>query len=234
MLTKVIVGEKYPNTKLHPLLSLAVIEHFIPNAKYFTNGKLVIIDKANFSLCFISGKLKKVNKIEQISIKFPTGLIWKNINSFNENDYYSCNLLRKSVLSYFYNSTEKTLIGHSGESYAFQCFLPQYENYYFYAKNIDQFKDSTFNMKLHLPNKNISISHVKDIIPHTGDIIIGLFNINNDLICYLNNNNFNKVCIVTCGEKSRERIKKINYNIKKVKSFVTTCVIVIYFMENKK
>jgi|SaaInlStandDraft_5_1057022.scaffolds.fasta_scaffold02359_3 hypothetical protein len=237
MLTKIQINKSITNIKIDPLLLCVIKYDFIPNSIYFTNGKIVINNKSNYSYKFINNKIIKLNKINRIPIKFNNILIWKQLESFDQNNKTTANYIRNYVISLLQNSTASFLMGIGGEYYGYFCSLNKYDKYIGYTNNKYIHQDAIFNMELYYYYKNynnyiMNYNNIKQINNiFDSDCIINLSIIPLKIITFINNNKFNKIIIISCKKKTYKRVKMLNYKIKKIIKFD---IITIYFLINSK
>lgn len=234
-LTKVTVGDNIPNVQLNTLLSIVMNYEFIPNSIYFTNGDIVINNKSKYSYKLVGNKIIKLNKINRIPINFNNTLIWKQIESFDQNNTIMANKIRNKVISLLEKSLSRFLFGIGGEYYGYFCSLPQYEKYIGYTNNKYIHQDAIFNMNLHYyykqkDNQIISYNDMEQISNiYDSDCIVNLSKIPLKVIEFLNNNNFKKIIIISCNNKNDKRIKMLNYKIINVFQFTN---VELFYLNN--
>jgi hypothetical protein len=225
MLTKVRVGEYFPDAILSRDLFEVINFDFIPNSIYYTNGNIVINDKSDYSYRFLGNRILKLNKLDRINTNFMGIYIWKHIYSFDQNSSMTKDKIRNFIALNLIKSKSDCICGFGGEYYGYFCLLREkYNKFYGLTNNEYIYNDAEFNMKMYLNGKKYfnSLTNYNDNINTfmKGDVIVNLSTITKYVINFLLINNFNRIVIVSCKEKNYKKILKLNEKYNFVNRFI--------------
>lgn len=143
---------------------------------------------------------KKYN-YNRIPIYFNHKIIYKQINSFDQNNIKISTKIRNRVLHYFkLIKKSNNIIGIGGEYYLYFLFL-QYNIYIGMSNHKSIIEDAIFNYKKSI-NKLIDYNNPKTFIKlsifDTFDVIINVFNLHENIIKYISSFNVENVIIISC------------------------------------
>lgn len=200
------------------------------------------INKDTFNLkylhIFLQNYIRKNNYIGNISLDYKNNIridaklipfllfnhiIFKYNNTFQQNNKYLSNKIRKKVLDYCGNINNITCIG--GESFIYPILL-KVKNFNFYSDSEKLVKESIFNFNIY--NRN-NLNNCK-IIDYNkchnfycyDNLILNLDTLNQNLIKKINKKKINKIIIINCNYKDFwKKIKLLtNYNLINRKKFI--------------
>lgn len=199
------------------------------------NG-LLLVYKNDKTYLFDYIKGIKIN-FDRIPIKINDLIIWKKIESFDQNNPKIANKIRNQVLQFVNYDKSNNLLGIGGEYYIYFK-LTNYKKCIGISNHMSIISDSEYNLKFNPEYKNylVDYNNLKSyptIDSEEFDIIINVVNIHENIIKYISNINFNKVILVTC-KPLEKKIKMLNKYLKLIKlkhflninSWVTVCVFI--------
>uniref|UniRef100_A0A6C0ADQ1 Uncharacterized protein n=1 Tax=viral metagenome TaxID=1070528 RepID=A0A6C0ADQ1_9ZZZZ len=219
MLTKVNITNEIPSCNIHNAIKEVILKYKLKNTILFTNGKIVLTHNE----CYLVNNniVKKVNYIKRIPVDFCGLLIWKSIDSFDQNNYLTRNLIRKHAMNYLSGTISNNLIGIGGEFYGYFVHLKYYKKYIGFTNNLNIFYDSKFNFKLYFPKYKYELYFLNDYSKIKGeynnsDCVVNLSKIPTSVINFLNKSNFNSIVIISCSQKNGKQLNKLKYKLKSV------------------
>jgi hypothetical protein len=215
--------------------------------KYCKNNKNVIkiqdnlIDsllvKTKENTYLFNYKNNKKYFYNKIQIEFNYNKIIKQIDSFDQNNIIIANKLRKYVLSLCKNNELSLNISVNKNSYLPECKVDvilgiggEYYLYFQFIKANVYIGISNHQSIINDANYNASysINYLVDYnnynefpnINNTNIILVNLFNININVIKYINTIKFDKLIIISCSlSDNRLLLLKENFKIKTIKTF---------------
>jgi hypothetical protein len=239
MLSKIIISNKadnlskYESELSHPTI-IKSIKLINEPGTYFTDCNYTVIYKSNNNdyklINIINNSIKLIDEYYRIPILFHKKLIWKSINSFDQNNINIANSIRKTIineLKYFQHKRilehDKQLIGIGGEYYGYFSNLTDcYNNFIGITNNKSIMKDTLFNNNIYNINiKNYLINDYNDkrfqitkllSIDKKYDCIVNLSKINENIAKQLNilkkEKLIDTLIIISCNKKNEKNILK--------------------------
>lgn len=181
-------------------------------------------------------RCKTIN-FNRIPIKINDLIIWKQIESFDQNNPKIANKIRNQVLKWVNINKCTNLLGIGGEYYIYFK-LTNYKKCTGISNHISIISDSEYNLKFNQEYKNYLVDYnnlksYPELDKEGYDIIINVINIHENIIKYIFSINFNKVILITC-KPLEKKIKMLNKYLKLIKlrhflninSWVTLCVFI--------
>lgn len=223
MLSKVNQSNKFMGTEM---IKNYLGEYYLIQDNLFN---MLLIKKKNNSLdidnyIIYDYNKKKFYKYNRLPIYFNDNIIYKQIESFDQNNIIIANKIRKYVLQevkiIFNNKLFENILGIGGEYYLYFKFLVS--NKYF---GISNHKCIIEDAKYNIPNsENYLINYDKyDTFPNLYKIdlvIINVTKIHENIIKYIKLIQSNNIIIITCKLTNNKLILlKQNFKIKKIKYF---------------
>lgn len=230
MLTKLYVSKdnKINYSILDSILS-NFIEKYKDRLKEFIcqiSNKIIYIKKENDFYVYYENKLLKLKEEIKVPIYFNK-IIYKSIDSFDQNNKFISNNIRKTVLSYIYYSNSKNIIGIGGEYYLYFVNLKK-DLYIGLSNHQSIINDANYNMELykinnyynHLVNYNNTsyYSFINKSIEY--DCIINLISFPITVINLLNNLNISNLIVIFCKDFKIITDKLTNYKLIKINRFI--------------
>lgn len=165
-------------------------------------------------------KLNKIYNYNKIQIIFNHKIFIKQLNSFEQNNLFFANSIRKFVLSHCKNSYN-TILGIGGEYYIYFPFIDS-KKYIGMTNNNTIIEDAQNNIPYSINYKvDYNNHHTYPNIENCDIIIINMYNINNELIKYIKNVKFNKLIIISCQLNNNKLKLLVKYFlVKKIKYFI--------------
>ena len=149
-------------------------------------------------------------------------MIWKSINSFDQNNYFTQGLIRKKVIDCLLESKSENLVGVGGEFYGYFVCLKNYKKYFGFTNNLDIYKDSVFNSNLYFKEGKCTTkyldhySKIKKLDHHNCDCIVNLSSIPMFIIEFLNKSKLNSIVVISCSIKNSKKLSKLSYKLTEV------------------
>ncbi len=188
-------------------------------------GLLLVLEKNQVYLYnYYLGK--KIN-YQRIPIKINEFIIWKQINSFDQNNPTISNKIRNRTLEYLQNDKSENILGIGGEYYVYFKLL-KYNNYIGISNHESIVSDSKFNLSFESPDKlsNYLVDYNNlDSYPviqnNSYDVVINVVNIHENIIKYISKLRCNKIILITCKPLDK-KISMLNkyLKLKKVSHFL--------------
>ena len=242
MLTKV----SYPNHLATPNIIKFYSTH---NDKINSIDKIqdnmegyLIIKYKNFSTKLYNYHLDRFYLYDKIQINFNGSYIIKHIDSFNQNNLVEGNRLRIWVLHKI-NQIDKfefninSILGIGGEYYLYWIKMIGKINLIGISNHETIISDAIINIpwsKNYLVDYNILSTYPK--IDFVDLILINLFQINSNIIKYINNIKFKKIILIACNLPDiKLKLLANNFKLVKIKYFkIFNNFLRIIEMEKKK
>jgi hypothetical protein len=201
------------------------------------NGQLLVKDKSDIYIWnYKSNKINKRCNHCRIKLEFSNEYIFKQIDSFNQNNIKQSKEIRKIVLNYCKTiNNSNNIIGIGGEYYLYFHFLvSKYKNFCGISNHKSIIEDANYNC---FYSKNTLVDYNKIIsfpcLDKTKyyDVIINVVNIHENIIKYICNYNIKNIIIVSCKPlytkiKMLEKyliLKKIKHVIN-INSLINICL----------
>lgn len=148
----------------------------------------------------------RIREEEIIPQYFLNKLIFNNIESFQQNNYYLGREIRQYINIELMNENKINCIG--GESYLYGL---EKEEINFYTNNRIIYEDAEYNLKLYKKNYKLYLVdyNKSNLIFKNYPLIINLSKLNIHLINNINKSNINKIYIISCHHN--DFWKKIKY-----------------------
>lgn len=235
MLTKV--------NKHNYLLGTENIINFINNINSYDlvmdNLYDCIIIKNNDETYLYNYKYNKFIKENRIRLNILGKYFWKQIDSFDQNNYLIANKIRKYVIDKIINNTSQNILGIGGEYYIYFSFI-KYKKYFGISNHKCIINDSNFNFSkatnFLVDYNNInSFPNIDASFDENFDIIINISNLHENIINFINKLKINKIFIITCKDNDN-KIKLLikNYKLVEIKHFLNIKSWIKIFIFKKK
>ncbi len=195
---------------------------------------LLLVNTENKTYLYDYIRCKKIN-FNRIPIKINDFVIWKQIDSFDQNNPKIANKIRNQVLLWINNDKSSNLLGIGGEYYIYFK-LTNYKKCIGMSNHMSIISDSKYNLQFNPEYKNYFVDYnnlksYPNLNEECYDIIINVVNIHENIIKYISNINFKKLILITC-KPLEKKIKMLNKYLKLVKlkhflnvnSWITLCV----------
>lgn len=192
-------------------------------------GGYLLIEYLDSSIAQYNYHLNKWYSHNKIQIDFNGLKIIKQINSFDQNNLMAGNRLRNWVLKQIdqINKFEfeiNSILGIGGEYYLYWFGLSGFKNITNLI-GISNHKSIVDDAKSNIPwstnylvNYNVLDSYPKNI--QSDLILINLFQINSNVVKYLNLIKFKKIILIACNlPDSKLKLLALNFRLKKIKYF---------------
>jgi hypothetical protein len=237
MLSKIRYTENFPKDLIPSYFRSWIIPdksllYFYQNKIY---GKLYFYQNKTYGKLYEKYFIIYQNKIyhlknkTRVPVEFKNLIFYKDLDSFDQNDFSIKNKLRNQVVQLLNNNFNTNinpkidLIGIGGEFYLYFPFL-NYQNYYGYTNHHTIYQDAIYNSKLYnIDSQNFLVDYQTFNLTLTqkSDVLINLFKINQSVYQFINQNLclINKLVIVACQEVN---LKKINKKLSKIYHFIGT------------
>lgn len=168
----------------------------------------------------------------RVPVIFNKLIFYKDLESFDQNDFFIKNQLRNQVLNLLdnkKNNLKLDLVGIGGEYYLYFPFLT-YQNYYGFTNHQSIFDDADFNAKLFqikIKNNLIDYQTFNFKLQKKANILINLFKVNQSVFNFINQNLplIDTLVIIACQEV---KLNKINRKIKNIYHFIGNSLLRIY------
>jgi hypothetical protein len=223
MLSKVNQSNKFMGTE--------IIKNYLGEYELIQDNliNILLIKKKNnllnsYDYLIYDYNKKKTYKYNRISLYFNNNIIYKQIESFDQNNIIIANKIRKYVLLESKMILDKnTILGIGGEYYLYFKFL--FAKKYFGISNhnyiIEDAKYNIPNSENYLINyENYNTFPDLDKINKIDLVIINVIKIHNNIIKYIKTFKFNNLIIITCNLTNNKLVLlKNNFKIKKIKYF---------------
>lgn len=177
---------------------------------------LVQTNKNTYLFNYKNGKKYFYNKIQ---IEFNGCKIIKNIDSFDQNNMLIANKLRKYVLS-LCKDNYNIILGIGGEYYLYFYFIKA--NIYIGMSNHQSIIDDANYNALYSINYLVDYNNYNELpnINNANIILLNLFNININIIKYINTIKFDILIIISCSlQDNRLSLLQKYFKIKTIKTF---------------
>jgi len=239
MLSKVRVDKTFPNVPVIPALKRCMEYKLIPDSTYYSNGSIIINDKADVSYIYD----ETTNDISEIAVNInltlsipnPTGELFhivKPINVFDQNNIAIAQDIRNTVMNYMIQyGVAKTLLGIGGEYYLYYILLQQrYKMMFGLSNNKTILSTSDINCANHeCPCKNTYIDSYTNIknfpvedtfyldencgVASRMDVIVNLSRFKPTIVEYLNKikHNIGIVCVINCNDDDIDKMMSPNF-----------------------
>jgi hypothetical protein len=164
---------------------------------------------------------KLIKNYNRIQIHFNDWIFSKQIESFDQNNILISNQIRKYVLKCIPKYEMNLFLGIGGEYYIYYPFLRNIKKYVGISNHESIILDANYNIKYSLNylvdyNNLLSYPNIQD----AEIILLNVFQINNNIIKYINSINFKKLIIISCNLPNTKLNLIIKYFlIKKIKYF---------------
>ncbi len=228
MLTKVTYSNREFGTVSIKKFSLKVIYDLITD-----NLEGLLLVKTSKLVYIYNTNLEKKILYNRISIYWNDVVIWKQIESFDQNNPKISTRLRDYVMSLL-KSNEINILGIGGEFYVYYKKMIynnyNYKSYIGISNHETIIQDANFNLDIF--NKYIQIQNIlvdySDILSYPKldkskpyDIIINLVNIHENIIKYISELNCRKIIIIMCKPLC-SKIKMLNkyLTLKNIRHFL--------------
>lgn len=202
------------------------------------NG-LLLVNISNFTYIY-DYKKKKIYYTDRIPLEIGIDniIVWKQIDSFDQNNPKIANKIRLKVKKYLCELKSENIIGIGGEYYIYFKLL-SYKKYFGLSNHQSIIDDSNYNFDL-MKNYSSYLTDYNNLksFPNLSnelkyDVVINVVNIHENIIKFIMNYTFEKIIIVTCVPIEK-KIKMLNKYLKLIKfehflnisSWVTVCVFV--------
>lgn len=135
----------------------------------------------------------------RLPILFNDYIFWKQIDSFDQNNILIADKIRKQVLKYS-KKFKNNLLGIGGEYYMYFNFINTCK-YIGISNHKSIIEDANFNM---WDNRNNYLVDYNDMdsypeISGTYDVIINVYNLHENIIKYVNDNDVQNIIIISCN-----------------------------------
>ena len=197
--------------------------------EYYKNNKNIIKIQDNLidsllvqtkeNIHIFNYKNNKKYFYDKIQIEFNNHKIVKQIDSFDQNNILIANKLRKYVLS-LCKDTYNITLGIGGEYYLYFLFIKSHK-YVGISNHQSIINDANYNIPYCI---NYLVDYNKydqlPVIDSVDVILVNLFNININVINYINTIKFNKLIIISCNlPDNRFLLIQKYFKIKSIKTF---------------
>ncbi len=200
-------------------------------------GLLLVTEGANKYIYDYTNKkyIKRYGEILRIPIRINEIVIWKQLESFDQNNPMIANKIRKHVVKWMQNYKSDYILGIGGEFYVYFKMM-EYNLNIGISNHESIISDAEFNMNM-LSRKNYNylvdysnINIFPEIPNYEYDIVINVVNIHENIIKFISKISFKKVIIITC-KPLEKKIKMLSKYLKLVKikhflninSWITIC-----------
>jgi hypothetical protein len=173
--------------------------HFSADYDYLHDNLInYILVKHNKKQYLFDYKLNKIIIYNRLPILFNDYVFWKQIDSFDQNNIFIANKIRNQVLKYSQKFTNN-LLGIGGEYYMYFNFIncKKYIGISNHKSIIEDANFNTCNSNNYLVNYNDLDSY--PIIDDSYDVIINVYNLHENIIKYVNDNNIQNIIIISCN-----------------------------------
>jgi len=155
-----------------------------------------LLVKTKETIYLFNYKNNKKYFYDKIQIEFNEKKIIKHIDSFDQNNILIANKLRKYVLS-LCKDNYNTIFGIGGEYYLYFLFIKA-TNYIGISNHQSIIDDAKNNIPYSI-NYLVNYNNELPVIESVDIILLNLFNININVIEYINKIKFNKLIIISCS-----------------------------------
>jgi hypothetical protein len=197
----------------------------------YDNLKNYILVKTNNEIYLFDYKLIKIIKYNRLPIIFNDYTFWKQYNSFDQNNILIANKIRYTVLKYSKTFNKNNLLGIGGEYYIYFHFINS-EKYIGISNHKSIIEDANFNMKYkkNVNNYLVDYDNISSypIIKDKYNIIINVYNLHENIVKFINQNNIENIIIISCNLPDNKlklissNLKLLNFtHIKNFKSWIT-------------
>jgi hypothetical protein len=144
-------------------------------------------------------KLNKIIKYKRLPILFNDYIFWKQIDSFDQNNILIANKIRNQVLKYS-KQFKNNLLGIGGEYYIYFNFI-NCKKYIGISNHKSIIEDANFNMWDNRNNYLVDYNNIDSYpkISSTYDVIINVYNLHENIIKYINDNDIQNIIIIACN-----------------------------------
>ncbi len=201
------------------------------------DGLLLVADGKNKYIYDYTNKkyIEKHEETMRIPIRINEIVVWKQIESFDQNNPMIANKIRNQVVKWMENCKSNYVLGIGGEFYVYFKIM-QYDFNIGISNHSSIISDTEFNMSM-LGKKTFnylvdySNTNTFPAIPnYEYDIIINVVNIHENIIKFISKISFKKVIIITC-KPLEKKIKMLSKYLKLVRikhflninSWITIC-----------
>ena len=191
------------------------------------NSLLIKTKKKIYLYNYINKKIYNHNRIQ---IYFNNSIILKQIDSFDQNNIFIANKIRKYVLSLCKDKYDE-ILGIGGEYYIYFPFIIA-KKYFGISNHKSIIEDAQYNI-LYSNNYLIDYNLIKSYpkINKADMIIINVYNLHNNIIEYVKNINYKHIIIIACNlSDTKLKLLVKNFKIKNIQYFknINNFIKVIY------
>jgi cytidylate kinase len=164
---------------------------------------------------------KFIKRHNRIQIHFNDWIFSKQIESFDQNNIIISNQIRKYGLRCIPKTDMDIFLGIGGEYYIYWPFIKNVKRYIGISDHQSIITDANYNIR-YSSNYLVDYNNLSTypIIRNAQIILLNVFQINNNIIKYINSINFDKLIIISCNLPNSKLLLIIKYFIiKNIKYF---------------
>lgn len=215
-----VLTKLYINSPKSIEFAIPEIQHYVLNNNY--SGKIITDMYNNI---YIHNK-------KYIPQDFNSNTIFISFDSFQQNNKYLANKIRKYVSNILNSLNITQLICIGGESYIYG--LVNNIKYIYHMTNCKSiYDDCQFNNKFYrsyIHNNMVDYNLISNINCNYLTLLINLSNLNKNLLLLINNSNIQTIIIINCNHIDFWKKIKLLYNFKIISRKQFICYTISYFI----